>query len=151
MTGYHLEIDEEKCWGCKTCEAACKQENKAPYGMKLIEVLEDGPFRNDGGDLSFNFRVRRCLQCEEPACAEVCPTSAIVKRPDAIVVLNRELCEECGLCLDACPFGAISLYPDGGAARKCDLCAHRIDAGLLPACADNVCLAHAINLVRITD
>jgi Fe-S-cluster-containing dehydrogenase component len=30
-------------------------------------------------------------------------------------------------------------------ARKCNLCHHRVDRGLMPACADNVCLAHCIH------
>jgi Fe-S-cluster-containing dehydrogenase component len=29
-------------------------------------------------------------------------------------------------------------------ALKCNLCHHRVDHGLFPACADNVCLAHCI-------
>jgi len=29
-------------------------------------------------------------------------------------------------------------------ARKCNLCHHRVSHGLMPACADNVCLAHCI-------
>lgn len=29
-------------------------------------------------------------------------------------------------------------------ALKCNLCHHRVDHGLIPACADNVCLAHCI-------
>ncbi|MCK5721978.1 MAG: 4Fe-4S binding protein, partial [Gammaproteobacteria bacterium] len=27
MKAYSLIIDHESCWGCKTCEVACKQEN----------------------------------------------------------------------------------------------------------------------------
>ncbi len=29
-------------------------------------------------------------------------------------------------------------------ATKCNLCHHRVDNGLYPACADNICLAHCI-------
>jgi len=28
--------------------------------------------------------------------------------------------------------------------KKCNMCYHRVDNGLIPACADNVCLAHCI-------
>ena len=35
-----LTVDHEACWGCKTCEVACKQEMKAPDGVKLISVVE---------------------------------------------------------------------------------------------------------------
>ena len=41
MKTYALEIDHEACWGCKTCEVACKQENRAVDGVKLISVSEE--------------------------------------------------------------------------------------------------------------
>ena len=31
-----------------------------------------------------------------------------------------------------------------GVARKCNMCHQRVENGLYPACADNVCLAHCI-------
>ena len=42
MTTYAWDR-EAFCWGCRTCEVACKQENKAADGVKLISVTEDGP------------------------------------------------------------------------------------------------------------
>ena len=51
-----LKIAEEKCWGCQTCEVACKQENQAPEGVKLIRVREDGPRQIDGR-WHFTFRL----------------------------------------------------------------------------------------------
>ena len=43
MKKYTLVIDHESCWGCKTCEVACKQEFNVPDDVRLISVLEDGP------------------------------------------------------------------------------------------------------------
>lgn len=147
MTRFTLEIDDEKCWGCMTCEVACKQENQAPDGVKLIHVSEDGPRRIDGR-WHFVFTVNRCRHCEDPPCAEVCPTGAIVKRKDNIVVLEKSGCAGCGSCIEACPFHAIAFDEAANTAVKCNLCHHRVDKGLLPACADNVCLAHCIHLNR---
>jgi Fe-S-cluster-containing dehydrogenase component len=117
---YALRIDDAACWGCKTCEVACKQEMDAPDGVKLIEVLED------------------------PPCAEACSAEAIRKRDDGIVVLDDQLCTGCQTCLEACPYGVIAFDGERGVARKCNLCHHRVDKGLYPACADNVCLGHCI-------
>ena len=146
MSRYILEIDETKCWGCKTCEAACKEENKAPWGVKLIAVGEDGPVRGDDGKLRFKFTVKRCLHCEHPACVEVCPAGALIRRADGLVILSPEKCEGCRLCLDACPHDAIDFDQAANVAMKCNLCHHRLEKGLYPACADNVCLAHTIRL-----
>ncbi len=144
-SGRALEIDHRACWGCLTCEVACKQEMETPVGVKLIRVAEDGPRSGPQGP-EFSFRVHVCRHCDDPPCAGVCPEEAIRKRDDGIVVLAEELCSGCGLCRDACPYQAIALDEGKGVARKCNLCHHRLDRGLLPACADNVCLAHCIHL-----
>ncbi|MFZ0451639.1 MAG: 4Fe-4S dicluster domain-containing protein, partial [Desulfatiglandaceae bacterium] len=128
---------------CKTCEVACKQENRTPEGVRLIHVSEDGPKLVEG-ELQFVFRVNTCRHCDDPDCVGVCPEGAVRKRGDGIVVLDEQKCTGCGLCIDECPHDAISFDDDRGVARKCNLCYHRVDYGLLPACADNVCLAHCI-------
>jgi len=141
-----LEIAEEKCWGCKTCEVACKQENQPPDGVKLLDVWEDGP-RQEYGEWLFVYRVNRCRHCLEPPCIDACPEAAIEQRNDGIVVLDRDQCCGCRSCLEACPYNAIAFDRASHVALKCNLCHHRIDAGLLPACADNICLGHCINLL----
>ena len=143
MNPFELIIDNESCWGCRTCEVACKQEHRTPEGIRLIKVLEEGPRIKDGKP-EFMFRVSLCRHCHEPACVKVCPETAITKRKDGIVVLDEEKCTGCGLCADECPYDAIEFDPDEGVARKCNLCSHRVDNGLLPACADNVCPGHCI-------
>jgi Fe-S-cluster-containing dehydrogenase component len=146
LTPYSLNIKESLCWGCKTCEVACKAENRAPKGVKLIEVGERGPWVAEGGEVMFQFTVNRCRHCQFPPCVAACGERAIEKRADGIVVLDQEACAACMACMDACPFDAIQFDEKRGVAAKCNLCHHRIDRGLLPACADNVCPAHCIHL-----
>ena len=143
MKSYALIIDHESCWGCRTCEVACKQEIRSPDGVRLIKVLEDGPQIIEGKP-DFTFRVTVCQHCDEPACVEVCPEDAISKRDDNIVILNEDKCIGCGLCVDECPYDAIAFDSERGVAQKCNLCFHRVDNGLIPACADNVCPGHCI-------
>jgi Fe-S-cluster-containing dehydrogenase component len=145
MTRYRLEIEESMCWGCKTCELACKQENRAPDGVQLIRITEDGP-REVAGKWFFEYRVSRCRHCDTPPCVEACSEEAISQRDDGIVVLDRSECTGCRACLEACPYDAVAFDEDENTAAKCNLCHHRLQAGLLPACADNVCLAHCIHL-----
>ena len=144
MKTYDLEIDNEACWGCKTCEVACKQENRAADGVKLISVLEVGPGMIDG-KLDFVFRVNLCRHCDDAPCADACPEEAIVKRLDGMVVMDNDLCTGCQSCISACPYDAIEFDDDKDIAQKCNLCHHRIENGLIPACADNVCPAHCIH------
>ena len=145
MKSVELAIDERLCWGCKTCEVACKQEHRTSPGVKLIRVDEEGPHLVDG-KLKFEYRVSRCRHCDEPPCAAVCPVDALTKRDEGVVILDAEVCIGCGACVDACPFDAVEMDEGEKVAVKCNLCHERIDKGLLPACADNVCLAHCISL-----
>ena len=144
MRTYHLEVEHEACWGCKTCEVACKQENRATDGVKLISVIEDGPVMIDG-NLNFVYRVNQCRHCDDPPCVDACPDEAIVRRPDGIVIMDYDLCTGCQSCIEACPYDAIDFDRQKGIAQKCNLCHHRVDFGLIPACADNVCPAHCIS------
>lgn len=143
---YSLVIEEFACWGCKTCEVACQQEFhpvEVPNGLKYLSVWPDGP-KLVNGKLDFIYRVRVCKHCEDPPCAAVCPEEAINKRGDGIVILDEKKCSGCRLCIDQCPYEAIQFNEEKRAAAKCNLCYHRVDRGLYPACADNVCLAHCI-------
>ncbi|MBE9529633.1 MAG: 4Fe-4S binding protein [Proteobacteria bacterium] len=144
MKKYALTIDHELCWGCKTCEVACKQENNAADGVKLITVTENGP-KEINGKFEFSFHINMCRHCDDPPCMDACPEEAITKREDGIVVMDYDLCTGCQACMDVCPYDAIAYDEDEGLTRKCNLCHHRVDQGLLPACADNVCLAHCIS------
>ena len=61
-------------------------------------------------------------------------------------MIDKSLCIGCGKCLDACPYGVRSFDPfvkagkdpKKQAADKCDMCAHRVDNGVEPACV-NTC------------
>ena len=144
MIKFDLIIDNHLCWGCKTCEVACKQENRAADGVKLIAVQENGPGLVDG-KLDFSFQVNVCRHCENPPCVEACPEDAIGKRPDGIVIMDYDLCTGCRTCIEECPYDAIAFDEGKSVAQKCNLCHQRVDRGLIPACADNVCPAHCIH------
>jgi Fe-S-cluster-containing dehydrogenase component len=144
MKKFELSIDHNLCWGCRTCEVACKQENRTAEGVRLISVLEEGPRRRDD-QAEFVFRVNLCRHCDDPPCVETCPEEAIRKREDGLVIMDYDLCSGCRACIDACPYDAIAFDEAKSIAQKCNLCHHRVDQGLIPACADNVCLAHCIH------
>jgi tetrathionate reductase subunit B len=141
--GFALTVDVKGCWGCKACEVACKQENRTPKGVKLIHVT-DGETRELQEGQTWAFTVTLCRHCKEPECVPVCPVEAITKEGDGIVVLNRDQCIGCGSCVDACRYDAISPGEPGDPVWKCNMCSDRVRNGLIPACADNVCLAHCI-------
>jgi ferredoxin len=60
-------------------------------------------------------------------------------------VKESKRCISCGTCcIQACPYDAITFDVLSGKTQKCNLCIERVKNGLIPACADNVCLAHCV-------
>jgi NAD-dependent dihydropyrimidine dehydrogenase PreA subunit len=55
----------------------------------------------------------------------------------------------CNLCQQACPYDVIYMNDELGIAQKCTGCAHRVDAGDLPRCAE-VCPHSAIAFTEET-
>jgi tetrathionate reductase subunit B len=107
---------------------------------------------------------------EVPPCVKICPqypgeravyvtpsgekiryrSGGTYKRPDGLILIDVEQCIGCGKCLDGCPYGVRSMDPfvksgldkTKQAADKCNMCVHRIDNGLEPACV-NTCQGDA--------
>ncbi len=71
-------------------------------------------------------------------------------RPDGIVDFEKSVCIGCKACMAACPYDAIFINPEDHSAEKCNFCAHRIDAGLEPACVV-VCPVEAILVGDLDD
>jgi len=141
-------IDNRKCIGCHACSTACKSENEVPLGVNRtwVKYTEKGVFP----DTRRFFQVTRCNHCANPPCVYICPTGAMLQRPDGIVEFNRDTCIGCKACMQACPYDAIYIDPNDHTAAKCHFCAHRTEVGLEPACVV-VCPEHAILAGDLSD
>jgi formate dehydrogenase iron-sulfur subunit len=76
-----------------------------------------------------------CKHCVRAACLEACPTGAIIRTEFDTVVIQQDVCNGCRACISACPFGVIEINPETNTAMKCTLCYDRLQAGMVPACA----------------
>jgi Fe-S-cluster-containing dehydrogenase component/formate-dependent nitrite reductase membrane component NrfD len=141
-------LDQSRCIGCHACTTACKSENEVPVSVTrtYVKSVDVGTFPN----ARRSFQVTRCNQCENAPCVTACPTQAMYRRPDGIVDFDKSICIGCKACMAACPYDAIFINPVDHSAEKCNFCAHRLDAGLEPACV-TVCPVGAIVVGDLND
>lgn len=134
---YGMLIDLKKCVGCQACAVSCAMENAVPAGAFRTSVGEYALRPEEAGPAFLAPLPRLCNHCENPACLPVCPVRATWQRPDGVVVIDAAKCLGCGFCVQACPYGARFLNHVTHTADKCTFCAHRLAAGLLPACVES--------------
>jgi formate dehydrogenase iron-sulfur subunit len=116
-----------------------------PYNPIFIQKVR---LNVDGGEKTMNI-PRRCMHCDKPACALICPFSANHKSKTGAVVIDSSLCFGGAKCKTVCPWGipqrqsGVGLYLDvapelmgNGVMFKCDMCEDRISAGEKPACVE---------------
>jgi len=94
-------LETERCVGCQSCMFACSRRQevagltKSCIGVRSIGGMERG------------FTVIVCRACDNPPCARVCPTDALLLREGGGVRLDMKKCIGCGHCREACLIGAI--------------------------------------------
>lgn len=90
---------------------------------------------------------RRCMHCDNPPCAKLCPFGVHNKMPEGPVVIDPDTCFGGAKCRDTCPWhipqrqAGVGLYlkiaptlAGGGVMYKCDFCYDLILQGREPAC-----------------
>jgi CRP-like cAMP-binding protein/Fe-S-cluster-containing dehydrogenase component len=129
-----LLIDLATCTHCDECVRGCA----SVHGGMPRFVREGERYRNWLIPTS-------CYQCTDPVCMIDCPTGAITRESDSLIVtINAHdhatrPCIGCGNCATRCPWNNIVMVPFGKRpdgkpneqATKCDLCSGRADG---PAC-----------------
>jgi len=48
-----------------------------------------------------------CRRCDDAPCIEVCPTEALEKDEEGIIIRHTNLCISCKSCVIICPFGTM--------------------------------------------
>jgi len=112
-----INVDPEKCSGCRLCETACTREHYNNYGSRTARVRVV-KIESEGIDYPV-----LCQKCERPLCAEACPVEALTQdKSTGVIEVNEDICTSCGSCVKACPFGACNMHPQDMVPIMCDLC-----------------------------
>ncbi len=136
-------------WPRKTIEDWSKKQSVTkrltPYNFIYVHKAE---ITTDGRKQTI-FVPRRCMHCDNPACATICPFSANHKKENGAVVINPNQCFGGAKCKDVCPWeipqrqSGVGIYlhvlpgfMGNGVMYKCDLCNDRLAEGKLPGCIE---------------
>lgn len=136
-------------WPRKTIEDWSKKQDVfnrlTPYNFIYVHKAEV----NLGSQQKTVFVPRRCMHCDNPACATICPFSANHKNKNGAVVIDPDLCFGGAKCRDVCPWeipqrqSGVGIYLNvlpglmgNGVMYKCDLCVERLADGKLPGCIE---------------
>lgn len=114
-----------------------------PYNLIFVQKAEV----DIGGDRKTVFIPRRCMHCDNPACATLCPFAANHKFKNGAVVIDQESCFGGAKCKTVCPWeipqrqSGVGVYlkvlptlMGNGVMYKCDLCSDLLKEGKPPAC-----------------
>jgi len=170
--------DLSKCVGCGACVAACREANAArfpepvrpfpamvpatakpedwstrrsvtdrltPYNWLYIQTAR-GQFQGQHFEVHI---PRRCMHCQNPPCANLCPWGAAARENNGIVRIDETICLGGAKCKTVCPWeipmrqSGVGLYlkllprfAGNGVMFKCDRCAGRVAQGQKPACIE---------------
>lgn len=178
---YATLIDLTRCNGCKDqdsvkCITACRTGNSDKFPNPDPKNIQDyWPQKKhedwtDKKDLTsrltpYNwifvqelniegkpvFVPRRCMHCDSPACAKLCPFGVNHKTPQGPVYIDEGLCLGGAKCRAVCPWeipqrqAGVGIYTNfqsfipagGGVMFKCDLCRERLAENKIPYCIES--------------
>ncbi|MDH5738477.1 MAG: 4Fe-4S dicluster domain-containing protein [Gammaproteobacteria bacterium] len=96
------------------------------------------------------YAPRLCNHCSHPACVEACPSKAISKQDDGLVIRDEDICMGSRFCMEACPYKKIYFNYERHVAQHCIGCFPRIEKGVAPACVRQ-CPGRAVFVGRLND
>ncbi|MBQ6391425.1 MAG: 4Fe-4S dicluster domain-containing protein [Eggerthellaceae bacterium] len=126
-------VDMTRCIGCRTCQVACKDRHdlhEAGPRPRRVDSYECGTYP----DVAMFHHVMSCNHCDDPACVKGCPTAALHKDEEGIVVHDDTKCVVCRNCMLVCPYGAPQYDEVAKMIVKCDSCKDLRAAGKPPVC-----------------
>ncbi len=170
--------DLSKCVGCGACVSACREANahKFPEPTRPFPAMypatvkaEDWSTRRQVSDRltpynwlyiqsargqfqgqRFEIHIpRRCMHCQNPPCANLCPWGAAAREKNGAVRIDDRICLGGAKCKTVCPWAIpmrqtgvglylklLPRYAGNGVMFKCDRCFDRLAKGQKPACVE---------------
>lgn len=100
------------CHGVRACEKACSKTffKKEDRNLSSIQVEPKGGI----------YEINVCNQCG--ACMAVCPTKALYRNKVGVVMVRKETCVGCFMCVGFCPSSSMRRAEGQREPFKCVSC-----------------------------
>jgi carbon-monoxide dehydrogenase iron sulfur subunit len=118
-------VVKERCTACRSCEVACALSRSSLSKTLPEAIYEEVPpmarvrVEPVGDDKGFPIQ---CRHCEDAPCLDACPSAALYRDEQGLVLTHEERCIGCWMCLMVCPFGAPQPFRHYRKVIKCDRC-----------------------------
>ena len=109
-------------------------EPQAPRKGRWAMNWDEDQGAGDWPNSYYFYMPRMCNHCSNPPCLKACPTRALSKQEDGLVVRDEDVCMGSRFCMEACPYKKIYFNYDRHVAQHCIGCYPRLEAGVAPAC-----------------
>jgi len=129
-----LVYDPSHCTACHACEEACsekwfKEASRAKSAIHIVNLdTTEGVYQ-----------AIVCTQCGD--CIDVCPTKAISRARNGVVVIQKKSCVGCLSCVSFCDIWAMRTHPDYIEPFKCVACGRCVE----------VCPENALSIQEVAD
>jgi Fe-S-cluster-containing dehydrogenase component len=146
MTRYGMVVKTDRCNGCYNCVIACKDEyvgnEYPPYSLPQPDT---GQFwmqmkEKERGQYPYVVKVAYtptpCMGCKDAPCIKAATDGSVYTRGDGVVIIDPVKAKGQRQLVDSCPYGVIFWNEELNVAQKCTFCAHRIEKGMIPRCAE---------------
>lgn len=150
-------VDTTRCTACRGCQLACKEwhdlpanetkqrgshQNPPDLNPNNYKIVRFHEHLDKQGNVVWNFFPDQCRHCVTPICVDVADMAvpgAMIKDPKtgAVLVTDKikKLSEQdMADVIHACPYNIPRYDKVKKTLAKCDMCADRVAAGMLPAC-----------------
>ncbi len=108
-----FKVHPQRCTECMICQQVCSLEHYGYHAPKKARITFSVQWPHKP-------KIHICIACKKKKCIQVCPQQALTW--DDWVHVDTDLCDSCGLCVEACPSNGIHLAEDTSHPLICDTC-----------------------------
>ena len=145
-----INVDTEKCLGCKQCEIACAAYHNDPFQSEENRKTDKSKslssnhseFNSDFSNMLMLVKKKQligfsrinitktngsikyyvCRHCQTCTCIDACEFNALTKEKDKPLFRDISKCTGCLLCIEACQFKGMFYDSVHEIPVMCDLC-----------------------------